>query len=172
MPTFYDRFVECAERWPQNTALEIQLPDGIEGHTYAELRSMAESIAAWLVAQGSSARSAGCDSGRQSSALGRGIFGNHRRRRRGGPAGYGVSRRSGCKAAARQRRVSAVLRLEAFGNGAGSRRPDLNVAVGADGIRAFTPEDNRGGCPHAGSDELDSILAQPARELSPRAPCA
>ncbi len=52
MPTFYDRFVECAERWPQNVALEIQTADGIEGHTYAELRSMAESIAAWLIAQG------------------------------------------------------------------------------------------------------------------------
>jgi long-chain acyl-CoA synthetase len=51
MPTFYDRFVECAERWPQNIAIEIQTPDGIEGHTYAELRSMAESIAAWLVAR-------------------------------------------------------------------------------------------------------------------------
>ena len=52
MPTFYDRFVECAERWPQNTAVEIQTPDGIEGHTYGELREMAESIAAWLVARG------------------------------------------------------------------------------------------------------------------------
>lgn len=52
MPTFYDRFVECAERWPQNTAVEIQTPDGIEGHTYSELRSMAESIAVWLIAQG------------------------------------------------------------------------------------------------------------------------
>src|SRR5450432_1898229 len=52
MPTFYDRFVECAERWPQNVALEIQLADGIEGHTYAELRGMAESIAAWLVNRG------------------------------------------------------------------------------------------------------------------------
>jgi long-chain acyl-CoA synthetase len=52
MPTFYDRFVECAERWPQNTAVEIQTPDGVEGHTYAELRRMAGSIAAWLVARG------------------------------------------------------------------------------------------------------------------------
>ena len=52
MPTFYDRFVECAERWPQNTAVEIQTAEGMEGHTYAELRSMAESIAAWLIAQG------------------------------------------------------------------------------------------------------------------------
>jgi long-chain acyl-CoA synthetase len=52
MPTFYDRFVECAERWPQNTAVEIQTPDGIEGHSYAELRRMAESIATWLLARG------------------------------------------------------------------------------------------------------------------------
>jgi long-chain acyl-CoA synthetase len=52
MPTFYDRFVECAERWPKNIAVEIQGPDGIEGHTYGELRRMAESIAAWLIAQG------------------------------------------------------------------------------------------------------------------------
>jgi long-chain acyl-CoA synthetase len=52
MPTFYDRFVECAERWPQNIAVEIQGPDNIESHSYAELRRMAESIAAWLVARG------------------------------------------------------------------------------------------------------------------------
>jgi long-chain acyl-CoA synthetase len=52
MPTFYDRFVECAERWPQNIAVEIQTPDGSEVHTYGELRRMAESIAAWLVARG------------------------------------------------------------------------------------------------------------------------
>src|SRR5450432_4849223 len=52
MSTFYDRFVECAERWPQNIAVEIQLADGIEGHTYAELHRMAESIAAWLVRRG------------------------------------------------------------------------------------------------------------------------
>jgi acyl-CoA synthetase (AMP-forming)/AMP-acid ligase II len=51
MPTFYDRFVECAERWPQNVALEIQTPDGSESHTYAELRGMAESFGAWLVAR-------------------------------------------------------------------------------------------------------------------------
>ena len=52
MPTFYDRFVECAERWPQNIAVEIQGPDGIESHSYSELRRMAEFIAAWLVARG------------------------------------------------------------------------------------------------------------------------
>jgi len=49
MPTFYDRFVECAQRWPQNVAVEVQRPDGIESHSYAELRSMAESIAGWLL---------------------------------------------------------------------------------------------------------------------------
>ena len=52
MPTFYDRFVECAERWPLNVAVEVQRPDGIESHTYAELRKMAESIGAWLVGGG------------------------------------------------------------------------------------------------------------------------
>ena len=49
MPTFYDRFVECAQRWPQNVAVEVQRTDGIESHSYAELRRMAESIAAWLL---------------------------------------------------------------------------------------------------------------------------
>jgi long-chain acyl-CoA synthetase len=50
MPTFYDRFVECSERWPQNVGVEIQKPDGLESYTYAELRRMAESFAGWLVA--------------------------------------------------------------------------------------------------------------------------
>jgi long-chain acyl-CoA synthetase len=49
MPTFYDRFVECAEQWPQNVAVEVQRPGGIESHSYAELRRMAESVAAWLL---------------------------------------------------------------------------------------------------------------------------
>ena len=49
MPTFYDRFVECAERWPQNAAVEVQKPDGVESYTYAELRGLAESIGSWLV---------------------------------------------------------------------------------------------------------------------------
>jgi len=49
MPTFYDRFVECAQRWPQNVAVEVQRPDGIESYSYAELRRMAESIAGWLL---------------------------------------------------------------------------------------------------------------------------
>src|SRR5438128_10447615 len=48
MPTFYDRFVECAERWPQNVALEIQRRDGTESCTYSEARRMAESVGRWL----------------------------------------------------------------------------------------------------------------------------
>ncbi|HET8826523.1 MAG TPA: AMP-binding protein [Terriglobales bacterium] len=52
MPTFYDRFIECSERWPQNIALEIQRTNGVESYTYTELRRMAESFGAWLVAQG------------------------------------------------------------------------------------------------------------------------
>jgi len=50
MPTFYDRFVDCAERWPSNIAVEIQTPDAMESYTYSDLRSMSESVAAWLVA--------------------------------------------------------------------------------------------------------------------------
>ena len=52
MPTFYDRFVECSERWPRNVALEIQRTEGVESYTYAELRRMAEAFAAWLLSQG------------------------------------------------------------------------------------------------------------------------
>ncbi|MBO0911439.1 MAG: AMP-binding protein, partial [Acidobacteria bacterium] len=52
MPTFYDRFIQCAERWPTNAAAELQRPDGLESYTYDELRRMAEAIARWLVARG------------------------------------------------------------------------------------------------------------------------
>src|SRR5579862_5954866 len=48
MPTFYDRFVECVEHWPENVALEIQRRDKVESYTYAELRHMAESVGSWL----------------------------------------------------------------------------------------------------------------------------
>src|SRR5579871_1990 len=48
MPTFYDRFVECAERWPNNVSLEIQRHDHLESCTYSELRSMAESVGRWI----------------------------------------------------------------------------------------------------------------------------
>jgi long-chain acyl-CoA synthetase len=52
MPTFYDRFVECEERWPNNVALELQRQDRIESCTYAELRRMAESIGRWVSENG------------------------------------------------------------------------------------------------------------------------
>ena len=52
MPTFYDRFVECAERWPDNIALEIQRHDHIESCTYAELHRMAESVGRWVTENG------------------------------------------------------------------------------------------------------------------------
>ena len=48
MPTFYDRFVECAERWPDNVALELQRQDHLESCTYSELRRMAESVGRWI----------------------------------------------------------------------------------------------------------------------------
>ena len=52
MPTFYDRFVECAERWPDNVALEIQRHDHIESCTYSELRRMSESVGRWISENG------------------------------------------------------------------------------------------------------------------------
>src|SRR5215471_11332275 len=52
MATFYDRFVGCAERLPTNVAVEIQRPSGVESYSYAELRQMAEALAAWLKEQG------------------------------------------------------------------------------------------------------------------------
>jgi len=48
MPTFYDRFVECAQRWPENVALELQRHDHLESCTYVELRRMAESVGRWI----------------------------------------------------------------------------------------------------------------------------
>jgi long-chain acyl-CoA synthetase len=48
MPTFYDRFIECAERWPNNIAVELQRHDQIESYTYAELRRLSESVGRWI----------------------------------------------------------------------------------------------------------------------------
>ena len=48
MPTFYDRFVECAERWPNNVAIELQRHDHLESCTYAELHRNAESVGRWI----------------------------------------------------------------------------------------------------------------------------
>ena len=52
MPTFYDRFIQCTERWPTNVAVEVQRPDGLESYTFRELRHMAEAIACWLAGRG------------------------------------------------------------------------------------------------------------------------
>jgi len=49
MASFYDRFVECAERWPDSIAVEIQHRDAVESHSYSKLRRMAECIGRWLV---------------------------------------------------------------------------------------------------------------------------
>src|SRR5579864_1513190 len=48
MPTFYDRFLECAQRWPNNVALEPQRHDHLESCTYGELQSWAQSIGRWI----------------------------------------------------------------------------------------------------------------------------
>ena len=52
MPTFYDRFLECAERWPDNVALELQRHDHLESCTYGELHRMAESVGRWILENG------------------------------------------------------------------------------------------------------------------------
>jgi len=51
MPTFYDLFRKCAERWPNNPCLEIQKRDAVESYTYGEVRQMAESVGRWLSGQ-------------------------------------------------------------------------------------------------------------------------
>src|SRR6201984_1328905 len=48
MPTFYDRFLECAQRWPNNVALELQRHEHLESCTYGELHSWAESVGRWI----------------------------------------------------------------------------------------------------------------------------
>src|SRR5271170_1619752 len=52
MPSFYDRFVACSERWPDNIALQIQRHDHLESCTSAELRRMAESVGRWITENG------------------------------------------------------------------------------------------------------------------------
>jgi long-chain acyl-CoA synthetase len=48
MPTFYDRFLECAQRWPNNVALELQRHDHLESCTYGELQTWAQSLGRWI----------------------------------------------------------------------------------------------------------------------------
>jgi long-chain acyl-CoA synthetase len=52
MPTFYELFRECATRWPDNIALEIQRRNRVESVAYDETRRMAESIGRWLTESG------------------------------------------------------------------------------------------------------------------------
>ena len=52
MSTFYDRFLQCVQRWPQNVAVEIQRRERVESYTYAELRRMAESVGRWIIETG------------------------------------------------------------------------------------------------------------------------
>jgi long-chain acyl-CoA synthetase len=49
MATFYDLFLQSAERYPTNIALEIQRGDHVESYTFAEARKMAESVGRWLL---------------------------------------------------------------------------------------------------------------------------
>jgi long-chain acyl-CoA synthetase len=49
MSSFYHRFCQCAEEWPESVALEIQHRDRVESYTYAQVRRMAESFGRWLV---------------------------------------------------------------------------------------------------------------------------
>jgi long-chain acyl-CoA synthetase len=51
MPTFYDQFVAAEQRGPENFALEIQRHDQVESYTYAQTRTMAESVGRWLTEQ-------------------------------------------------------------------------------------------------------------------------
>lgn len=48
MSNFYKRFAATAERLPARPAVEVQRRDGLDSFTYAELRRLAEQIAAWL----------------------------------------------------------------------------------------------------------------------------
>lgn len=48
MRTFYSRFLEATERWPQAVALEMQRHDRLEQLRYSELRQASAAIAGWL----------------------------------------------------------------------------------------------------------------------------
>jgi long-chain acyl-CoA synthetase len=52
MTSFYDRFAECAARFPDNTALEIQRREHVESYTYLQVKTMAESVGQWLAGNG------------------------------------------------------------------------------------------------------------------------
>ncbi|MBI3663779.1 MAG: AMP-binding protein [Acidobacteria bacterium] len=52
MPSFYDQFTEIAGRFAERTAVEVQHPDRVDSHTFAELHRTAESVAAALHTRG------------------------------------------------------------------------------------------------------------------------
>ncbi len=52
MLSFYSRFAECAERFPDGIAIEMQRNSGLESFSYSELRQMAESVGSWLAENG------------------------------------------------------------------------------------------------------------------------
>ena len=52
MPSFYEDFRACADRWPDHVALEIQRRERTESYCYAEVRRMAESVGRWLQENG------------------------------------------------------------------------------------------------------------------------
>lgn len=56
MPSFYQRFVETADRFSGNVAVELQsanaAPDAGQSYTYGELREVAEKLGFWLQSSG------------------------------------------------------------------------------------------------------------------------
>ena len=55
MHGFYSCFLQSVEKYPANTALELQRTSGaVESFTYAELRRMGESVGRWLWESGMS----------------------------------------------------------------------------------------------------------------------
>ena len=55
MHGFYSCFLQSVEKYPDNTAVELQHSSGqIESYSYAELRRMAESVGQWLRSSGMS----------------------------------------------------------------------------------------------------------------------
>ncbi len=52
MGSFYTEFLEAVERWPGAVSLEVQRSAGRERYTYAQIRRMAEAVAARLMENG------------------------------------------------------------------------------------------------------------------------
>ena len=55
MHGFYSCFLQSAEKYPDNTSVELQHSSGpVESYSYAELRRMAASVGQWLRTSGMS----------------------------------------------------------------------------------------------------------------------